>query len=408
MDFSLLDVGCGLVAAGMGTIVVLDGSPLWRAGRLVLALLVSAGAALASRRWPRVLGAVAAILVGVVAATAGGTIGISHLTRAGLSLEAVAGLLAFGGGLTVTLLGAAALIRPPGRWRRLLAFPVAVFMAWAVVKPLWAAVYATNVPRPKLGSATPSDRGMEYEDAAFTTADGVKLSGWYVPSSNRAAVVLLHGASSTRSNVLTQAELLSRRGYGVLLFDARGHGRSEGRAMEFGWYGELDTSAAVDYLSARPDVDPDRIGGVGMSMGGEQVIGAMAADERIGAVVAEGATHRVLEDHDWLVDEFGLQGRIQQVVNRLEFAVVDLLTEAPKPLPLRSSVSAASPRRVLLIAAGEVSDEQRADRSIQAVSPETVDLWVVAGAGHTRGLRTQPEEWEERVVGLLDRELAGK
>jgi hypothetical protein len=101
--------------------------------------------------------------------------------------------------------------------------------------------------------------------------------------------------------------------------------------MEFGWYGELDTSAAVDYLSTRPDVDPSRIGAVGMSMGGEQAIGAMAADERIGGVVAEGATHRVLGDHDWLVDEFALRGRVQQVVNRVEFALVDLLTEAPEP-----------------------------------------------------------------------------
>jgi dienelactone hydrolase len=107
----------------------------------------------------------------------------------------------------------------------------------------------------------------------------VELSGWYVQSSNRAAVVLLHGASSTRSNVLAQAEVLARRGNGVLLFDARGHGRSGGRAMEFGWNGELDTSAAVDYLAGRPDVDPTRVGAVGMSMGGEQVIGAMGLDD---------------------------------------------------------------------------------------------------------------------------------
>jgi hypothetical protein len=143
-----------------------------------------------------------------------------------------------------------------------------------------------------------------------------------------------------------------------------------------------------------------------MSMGGEQAIGAMGADERIRAVVAEGATNRVLSDHDWLVNEFGIQGRVQQAVNRLEFAVVDLLTEAPEPPPLRSSAAAAAPRRMLLITAGEVSDEQRADRSIQAASPETVDLWVVPSTGHIGGLRTRPDEWEERVVGFLDRQLA--
>lgn len=105
-------------------------------------------------------------------------------------------------------------------------------------------------------------------------------------------------------------------------------------------------------------------------------------------------------------DQFGVQGRVQQAINRLEFALVDLLTGAPEPLPLRKSVAAAAPRPVLLIAAGRVPDEQQADRSIQAASPESVDLWVVPGSGHTGALRTHPEEWEERVVGFLDRELA--
>jgi hypothetical protein len=246
LDVSFLDVSCALMALGLGIMVAMEGSALWRAGRLVLVVATSAGVAVVSRRGSRVAGALAALLAGVVAATAGGTIGVAHLTRAGVSLRAVAGLIALGGGLAATFAGAAALIRPARGWRRLLAFPIALLLAWAVVKPLWAAVYATNVPRPELGSATPSDRGMEYEDASLTTADGVKLSGWYIPSSNGAAVVLLHGASSTRSNVLAQAAVLARRGYGVLLFDARGHGRSGGRAMEFGWYGDLDASAAVD------------------------------------------------------------------------------------------------------------------------------------------------------------------
>src|SRR5438045_978113 len=83
-----------------------------------------------------------------------------------------------------------------------------------------------------------------------------------------AAAVLLHGASSTRSNVLAHADVLARHGFGVLLFDARGHGRSGGRAMELGWYGDRDIAAAVSYLEARTDVARGRIGAVGMSMGG--------------------------------------------------------------------------------------------------------------------------------------------
>ena len=53
---------------------------------------------------------------------------------------------------------------------------------------------------------------MAYENVRLRTGDGVSLAGWYVPSVNRAAVVLLHGAGSTRSNVLPQAAVLAPPG----------------------------------------------------------------------------------------------------------------------------------------------------------------------------------------------------
>jgi pimeloyl-ACP methyl ester carboxylesterase len=142
----------------------------------------------------------------------------------------------------------------------------------------------------------------------FATADGVALSGWYVPATNSAAVALVHGAGSTRSSVLNHAVVLARHGYGVVLFDAHGHGQSGGRAMDFGWYGNQDVAATVSLLATQSEVDASRIAVVGLSMGGEEAIGAAASDTRIRAVVAEGATNRVTADKAWMSDEFGWQG----------------------------------------------------------------------------------------------------
>jgi len=50
-----------------------------------------------------------------------------------------------------------------------------------------------------------------------------------------------------------------------LLFDRRGQGVSDGDPNSFGWKGERDIHAAVALLQRRSDVDPDRIGGVGLS-----------------------------------------------------------------------------------------------------------------------------------------------
>jgi hypothetical protein len=70
-------------------------------------------------------------------------------------------------------------------------------------------------------------------------------------------------------------------------------------------------------------------------------------------------------------------------------------------MTLRDAVAATSPRPVLLIAAGAMPDEAKAGRYIQAASPGTVELWEVAGAGHTGALRTDPAGWEQRVTTFL-------
>jgi uncharacterized protein len=401
------DLRCLVLGVGVALLVGADGSPGWQRVRVLLTVAGCLALAAAPRVLPRRAAAVAGVVAGAVLTPAGTTIGVSHLAAAGLSAKAVGGVLTAAGGLAVLVAGAVTLIRAARGWHRLLAVPVVLLAGYATVLPLSIAVYATNLPRPQLGTATPAGRGLTYRDATFRTADGVTLSGWYLPAANRAAVVLLHGASSTRTDVLDQAAVLARHGYGVLLFDARGHGRSGGRAMDFGWYGDADVAAAVGYLAQRPEVDPGRIGAVGMSMGGEEAIGAMAAEPRIRATVAEGATNRSYADTAWLGAAYGTRGRIQQGVEWLTYGVADLLTAASPPLPLRAAVHAAAPRPVLLIAAGGNPDEARADRYIQAGSPATVQLWVVPGAAHTGGLRSRPGEWQRRVTAFLDGALLG-
>jgi len=143
-------------------------------------------------------------------------------------------------------------------------------------------------------------------------------------------------------------------------------------------------------------------------MGGEEALGAIAADRRVRAVVAEGATSRVAADNGWLDDEHGWRGRFQQGVDEITEMITDQLTAASPPIALRSAAVAASPRPVLLIAAGGVPDEIAADRWIASASPSNVSVWVAPGASHTGALRARPAEWEARVIAFLDRALEGR
>jgi len=347
-----------------------------------------------------------AVALGLVGVSLGVGIGARHLQVAGMSPTAAAGLVALVVGLAAAGAGATVLVRGVHGWRRWLALPVGLLLVWFLAMPLTLAVMVTNVPPTRVGSRTPADRGVAFEDVTFTTADGVELAAWYIPSRNGAAVVLRHGATSTKADTIDELVVLARHGYGVLATDARGHGDSGGVAMDWGWYGDVDTAAAVTYLSHRREVDANRIGAVGLSMGGEEVIGAAAADPRIRAVVAEGVSSRgtVADDDLVLPDHVGRWMNVGQTW--IQQHVADLLTGATPPRGLRSAVAAVAPRPVLLIVGSDaLGGEGTAGPRLQAVAPDTVEVWEVAGASHIGGLATQPQQWETRVVGFLDRAL---
>jgi hypothetical protein len=200
------------VGASLAFIVGRDGSPVWQLAR-VLFVVVVAGLVyrMADREqcagWAGVM-----FGAGCVAAAIGTGIGLPHLVKTGVEAMSVAGLIALGGGLVLVGASAASLLRSTSSWRRVLAVPAMIFTLFVVVWSLGQATAATNVPRTNLGSHTPRDIGLEYRDVEFETTDGVTLSAWYVPSTSGAAIVLLHGAGSTRSSVLNHAAVLAKHG----------------------------------------------------------------------------------------------------------------------------------------------------------------------------------------------------
>jgi dienelactone hydrolase len=303
-------------------------------------------------------------------------------------------------GVVLTMAGTALATRGRRAIRRIAAGAGTVLLAAVVTFIVGPAVAATNVPRPEVG-ATPAGKGLVYESVTMTSDDGVRLAGWYLASTNHAAVVLLHGAGSTRSGILDEAAVLAAHGFGVLMIDARGHGDSGGRAMDFGWHGDADIAAATGFLAERPDVDSHRIGLVGMSMGGEEALGASATNQLIRAVVAEGATARSAADEAWLSDEFGFRGLVQEPLERLQDVVTDALTDASVPTSSRAAVETSGDTRYLLITAGNEADEGHAAAYVAAGAPSRVDIWTVRDAGHTGGLQTQPQEWEAHVIAFL-------
>jgi pimeloyl-ACP methyl ester carboxylesterase len=153
-------------------------------------------------------------------------------------------------------------------------------------------------------------------------------------------------------------------------------------------------------------VGPKRIGVLGLSMGGEEAIGAAGTDPRIRAVVAEGASHRTAADKAGYLPG-GVDGTLQRGLDRITYGVAALLSPAPTPPPLHTAVTRATSTTFLLIAAGKAVDESAAATYLRTAAPDRVQVWTVPDASHTQGLGTAPAEWTARVTGFFEGALGG-
>jgi hypothetical protein len=91
----------------------------------------------------------------------------------------------------------------------------------------------------------------------------------------------------------TYAAALAERGFVTLAFDHRNFGDSEGTPRQHeDSAGKLaDLRDAVGYLGTRAEVDPDRIGVVGVCLGGAYAVRAAAFDPRVRAVAGVGGAY---------------------------------------------------------------------------------------------------------------------
>ena len=401
----LFTVSVGLITLHLLSALAVRGAGRSGLGRLGSSLLVMVGsfAAVASfRRSGRLLQGGLALLIGSAATIVGVGITVARMAKVGISAADYTGMLSLLAGGVLLLLGSGVILAGVRPRRRVLAIPVGILAFYYFLAPLMLAVYVTHVPATAHSGRTPADVGLSYRDVTMRTSDGISLSGWYLPSRNGAAVVVLHGSGSTRSEVLDHIAVLARHDYGVLAIDARGHGDSGGVAMDLGWYGVLDVDAAISFVARQPDVDAGRIGVLGLSMGGDEALTAAAGDHRIQAVVAEGASAHSFAD----VGSLGLEGALNMPFYGMAFAAADLMSPARPPMGLEAAVAGIGPRPVLLISDAR-GTESILNRRYQAAAPASTQLWELPDTDHTHGIWTHPDQWARRVVGFLGQALLG-
>lgn len=271
-----------------------------------------------------------------------------------------------------------------------------VLAAWVAVRS--ARYIASEVYPPRRPVERPPEEAAfaGLRDVAFQDATGLQLQGWYLPPKNGALVVLVHGLSGNRTQLLPEARFLAEAGYGLVLFDLGAHGQSAGTVSTYGDREAAQVVAALDFAALQPEVDARRIGALGFSLGGYSVLKAAAQDARFKAVVVEAAA---VAPAQALQDELGHWGPLGlwPALEVMRRAGVDVNAVRPA-----QHMAALARRPVLLIAGTEdpwVPEASLDDLLRQGQGPW--EKWRVPGAGHGDYLQAAPEEYPRRVLAFF-------
>jgi dipeptidyl aminopeptidase/acylaminoacyl peptidase len=230
---------------------------------------------------------------------------------------------------------------------------------------------------------------------------GERLAGWYAPSRNRGAVLLIHGAQADRSSVVAETQILARAGFGVLALDLPGQGASDGRTF-WGVPERRAISTAVGWLRGREDVDADRIGAFGHSMGAYVLTQAAVVDERLHALTLAACPTDIVEQN-WVTS--GSWGLLSRLPAYLALRVSGMpLDDLPKDL-----VGRISPRPVFLLG-GELDATvpEYMVRQLFARAGHPKEIWIVAGAHHGDYAAVAPREYAARLEDFFRRTLLGR
>lgn len=304
-----------------------------------------------------------------------------------------------------------------GKLRRGLINFYACAMVWLALCAAIGVTSAELALHPAHRALTTSDSVAAQEIAAQDDAalrlvsisadDGAVLRAWeFEPlHKNGNAVLLLHGQSDNRAGMLGSAELMLRRGYMVLLTDARAHGASGGSIATYGVLERHDIHDWVDFL--RSNENPRCVDGLGDSMGAAQLLQSLTTVPDFCAVVAESPFADFREAaFDRIGQQFGTGPWLGRTLLRpaieLGFLYARIRYQVDLTLAAPDKSVALSQVPVLLIH-GKIDTNlpprhsEKIIRLSRGFNPN-VGIWEPSNAGHCGAASADPVEYENRVL----------
>jgi fermentation-respiration switch protein FrsA (DUF1100 family) len=239
---------------------------------------------------------------------------------------------------------------------------------------------------------TPANFGVPFQDIRLITTDGLTLRAWFTPTQNGNIILVAHGYGAARSAEMHA--LFARHGFGVLSWDARAHGESEGDLCTFGYYELLDVEAALKF--AQQQGGAKHIGAYGVSMGAGTLIIAASQLPEIEAVVADSAFPAIEEMLDSAIPTPFLRPFIQ-------FFMKQQTGKSEEDVRPIDDIPKISPRSVFIIqGADDTTIPPDSARQLFDAAGEPRFLWIGENVGHASMFEEMPLEYTERVIEFFE------
>ena len=288
------------------------------------------------------------------------------------------------------LLAAGYALRHPPYW-------ILVLLVWFIRNPV---VRAFNFAHPYRRFGWMEKTYLEFRETTFQSRDGLTLFGRFLPSRNNATILLLHGLGGSNTSMLIYAEFLANAGFGVFMIDLRAHGSSDGDTSTYGLREAEDVAAAVDYLLHRVDVNGQKIGALGISLGAQAGLRGALITDCIRALILEGLNPSILSDHGGRPTS--LLRWLNYPTNWLYYKLYHFMCGG-KDSGVLEVIGKIAPRPIRLIASG--AKDIYFSRLFYQAANEPKELWEIPAGEHGAAILQDSQAYIHRVVEFFNEEL---
>ena len=260
--------------------------------------------------------------------------------------------------------------------------------------------YRITTARDPVENVTPASYLLSnYENVSFTDPDGAAHQGWLLIGLKGApAIILCHGYDSNRSSMLSLGTELQANHFNVYLFNFDASGR-ERDFSDLGVHEAAILQSAISRVRRLPDVNPNRIGLYGYSLGAYAALAASERSAEIDALAVDSVYSEPSQMFDVQMDRLlGGAGALFRLISGTEFRIFTAGTNFPD---VRSGLSKLAGKPKLFVASDDAPALEVATRRLYEDAPQPKRLIVLPHAQASAESGLERKEYEDQILNFF-------